>query len=211
MMNDIDARSGLTQALILDFAKSILTDETINIFKNDDQIKVSSKLNLVNDLLLSYDDFKDEDIFKLIADNVSIIFDGNNLSWWKKTSKRIEKFQSVMYSTKIEKKEKKTKQIEDERTYSVAVAYGIENCLSSIEYFEGPKSEAIEFINSNMLKKYFATSTTTKVVINLAFDKEEYKTIFSSNDEEAKERYKHDFTMWYTLEELADIGAINTK
>lgn len=216
----IDGTKSLTSDLISQFAKEINDEDVIRFMQNDTLIKETTKATLANDILtISADELqiKDEDIFSLVSTNVSLTFNGADYKWWKKTNKRIEKFYLLMNpgneEVKVTKKEKtKSKPILDEQTYSVAVAFCIDNFLSDIQFFVGPKSEAIEFINNDIFKKLSSTSIDTKVVINLAFDVDEFKRIFSEETpKEEKDEYRRNIEMWYTLRELEDIGALKLK
>lgn len=216
----IDGTKSLTSDLISQFAKEINYEEVIRFMQNDTLVKETTRATLANDILtISADELqiKDEDIFSLVSTNVSLTFNGADYKWWKKTNKRIEKFYLLLNpgnkEVKVKKKEKtKNKPILDEQTYSVAVAFCIDNFLSDIQFFVGPKSEAIEFINNDIFKKLSSTSINTKVVINLAFDVDEFKRIFSEETpKEEKDKYRRNIEMWYTLRELEDIGALKLK
>ena len=216
----IDGTKSLTSDLISRFAKEVNYEEAIRFMQNDMLVKETTKATLANDILtISADELqiKDEDIFSLVSTNVSLTFNGADYKWWKKTNKRIEKFYLLLNpgneEVKVTKKEKtKNKPILDEQTYSVAVAFCIDNFLSDIQFFVGPKSEAIEFINNDIFKKLSSTSIDTKVVINLAFDVDEFKRIFSEETpKEEKDEYRRNIEMWYTLRELEDIGALKLK
>lgn len=216
----IDGTKSLTSDLISQFAKEVNYEEVIRFMQNDTLVKETTRATLANDILtISADELqiKDEDIFSLVSTNVSLTFNGADYKWWKKTKKRIEKFNSLLNpgneEVKVKKKEKtKNKPILDEQTYSVAVAFCIDNFLSDIQFFVGPKSEAIEFINNDIFKKLSSTSIDTKVVINLAFDVDEFKRIFSEETpKEEKDKYRRNVEMWYTLRELEDIGALKLK
>lgn len=216
----IDGTKSLTSDLISQFAKEINDEDIIQFMQNDALIKETTKATLANDILTTSTDesqIKDDDIFSLASTKVSLTFNGADYKWWKKTKKRIEKFDSLLNpgneKVEIVKKEKtKKKPILDEQTYSVAVAFCIDNFLSDIQFFVGPKSEAIDFINNDIFKKLSSTSIDTKVVINLAFDVDEFKRIFSDETpKEEKDKYRRDIEMWYTLRELENIGALKLK
>lgn len=216
----IDGTKSLTSDLISRFAKEVNYEEVIQFIQNDTLVKETTKSSLANDILtISADELqiKDDDIFSLVSTNVSLTFNGADYKWWKKTNKRIEKFYLLLNpgneEVKVTKKEKtKNKPILDEQIYSVAVAFCIDNFLSDIQFFVGPKSEAIEFINNDIFKKLSSTSIDTKVVINLAFDVDEFKRIFSEETpKEEKDKYRRNVEMWYTLRELEDIGALKLK
>lgn len=216
----IDGTKSLTSDLISRFAKEVNYEEVIQFMQNDTLVKETTRATLANDILtISADELqiKDEDIFSLVSTNVSLTFNGADYKWWKKTNKRIEKFYLLLNpgneEVKVTKKEKtKNKPILDEQTYSVAVAFCIDNFLSDIQFFVGPKSEAIDFINNDIFKKLSSTSINTKVVINLAFDVDEFKRIFSEETpKEEKDKYRRNIEMWYTLRELEDIGALKLK
>lgn len=216
----IDGTKSLTSDLISQFAKEIDDSSVIQFMQNDTLVKETTKSTLTNDILtISADEsqIKDDDIFSLVVTNVSLTFNGADYKWWKKTKKRIEKFDLLLNSTntkvEVTKKERtKKKPILDEQTYSVAVAFCIDNFLSDIQFFVGPKSEAIEFINNDIFKKLSSTSIDTNVVINLAFDVDEFKRVFSDETpKEEKDKYRRDIEMWYTLRELENIGALKLK
>lgn len=216
----IDGTKSLTSELISQFAKKINYEEVIQFMQNDTLVKETTKATLANDILtISADELqiKDDDIFSLVSTNVSLTFNGADYKWWKKTNKRIEKFYLLLNpgneEVKVTKKEKtKNKPILNEQAYSVAVAFCIDNFLSDIQFFVGPKSKAIEFINNDIFKKLSSTSINTKVVINLAFDVDEFKRIFSEETpKEEKDKYRRNVEMWYTLRELEDIGALKLK
>lgn len=97
------------------------------------------------------------------------------------------------------------------KQFSVGVATESEGELSNIKYLVGTKQECIDFINNEILSRLFLLGCTTKVVINLAFDANEFSNIFSKDDNEEKEKYKHNLERWYTIQELEEIGAISVK
>ena len=84
--------------------------------------------------------------------------------------------------------------------------------LSNIHHFSGVKKDCIEFINNDILSRFVDSFLNSTIVINLAFDEDEFNKAFSDVDnEELKNEYKHKVDMWYTLQELEDMGAISIK
>lgn len=209
----VDATSSLTSEIISQFGQALNDDDAIQFKKGDYAIKETTKANLVNDILvngLDASQVKDDDVFSLVSDKMTVLFNGYNYLWWKKTSKRIEKFKSKLMATLTEPK-KKEKVIVDEPTYCVGVAFNIDCFLSDIKWMKGTKSEIIDFINNDIFDKCKKTSIDTKIVINLAFDSEKFCKVMSEGTEEEKNAYKRDVSMWYTLSELASIGALTLK
>lgn len=217
MINIIDGSKSLTSELLQQFANKLSNEDSISFNVESESIKHTTKQNIANDILvngLSDSQITDSAIFSLSTNVVTLTFNGADYKWWKKTSKRIEKFNLFFCNTQIEikeKKEKKKKLIENEQDYTVAVAYCIDNYLSNIQWFHGQKSQAIEFINNDIFKKLSSTSITAKVVVNLAFDNDEFNNIFTNGTEEQKQAYYQNIEMWYTLDELEEIGAISIK
>lgn len=219
-MITIDAIKGLTQTHITKFGNLVNDDEDISFIRNNIEIGRIKKNQIVTVCasMIWPDEIKDDDIFSLKTENVELLFNGYNYSWWRKTKKRLEKFETSLMSKSIEKKEKKTKEktveeiVESEKQYSVGVATLIDGELSDIHHFEGSKSECVAFINQDMIKRYVDESLKAKVVVNLAFDVDAFNEAFSDvANSELRNEYKKNLEMWYTLQELEDMGAISTR
>lgn len=209
----VDATSDLTSEIISQFGQALNDDDAIQFKRGDFIITETTKANLVNDILirgLDKSQVKDDDNFSLVSNKMTVLFNGYNYLWWKKTSKRIEKFKSKLMATPIEPKKKETVKI-DEPLYSVGVGFNIDCFLSDIKWMKGTKSEVIDFINNDIFDKYKKTSVDANVVINLAFDSEKFCKVMSEGTEEEKDNYKRDLSMWYSISELADIGALTLK
>lgn len=209
----VDATSDLTSEIISQFGQALNDDDAIQFKRGDFIITETTKANLVNDILirgLDKSQVKDDDNFSLVSNKMTVLFNGYNYLWWKKTSKRIEKFKSKLMAVPVEPKKKETLKI-DEPSYSVAVAFSIDCFLSDIKWMKGTKSEVIDFINNDIFDKYKKTSIDANVVINLAFDSEKFCKVMSEGTEEEKDNYKRDLSMWYSISELADIGALTLK
>ena len=209
----VDATSDLTSEIISQFGQALNDDDAIQFKKGDFVVKETTKATLVNDILvngLDSSQVKDDDNFSLVSDKMTVLFNGYNYLWWKKTAKRIEKFKSKLMAAPVEPTKKETIAIE-EPLYSVAVAFNIDCFLSDIKWMKGTKSEVIDFINNDIFDKYKKTSIDANVVINLAFDSEKFCKVMSEGTEEEKDKYKRDLSMWYSLSELSDIGALTLK
>lgn len=209
----VDATSDLTSEIISQFGQALNDDDAIQFKKGDFVVKETTKAALVNDILvngLDSSQVKDDDSFSLVSDKMTVLFNGYNYKWWKKTAKRIEKFKSKLMAVPIEPKKKETVKI-DEPLYSVGVAFNIDCFLSDIKWMKGTKSEVIDFINNDIFDKYKKTSVDANVVINLAFDSEKFCNVMSEGTEEEKDNYKRDLSMWYSISELADIGALTLR
>ena len=209
----VDATSNLTSEIISQFGQALNDDDAIQFKRGDFIITETTKANLVNDVLirgLDKSQVKDDDNFSLVSNKMTVLFNGYNYLWWKKTAKRIEKFKSNLMSTPVEPK-KKEKIVIEEPIYCVGVAFNIDCFLSDIKWMKGTKSEVIDFINNDIFDKYKKTSIDANVVINLAFDSEKFCKVMSEGTEEEKDNYKRDLSMWYSISELADIGALTLK
>lgn len=209
----VDATSDLTSEIISQFGQALNDDDAIQFKRGDFIITETTKANLVNDILirgLDKSQVKDDDNFSLVSNKMTILFNGYNYLWWKKTAKRIEKFKSKLMATPVEPK-KKEKIVIEEPIYCVGVAFNIDCFLSDIKWMKGTKSEVIDFINNDIFDKYKKTSIDANVVINLAFDSEKFCKVMSEGTEEEKDNYKRDLSMWYSISELADIGALTLK
>ena len=100
----------------------------------------------------------------------------------------------------------------DKKTFSIGIATLIGNELSDIHHLKGTKEECIDFLNEDMFRRYVDESLKAKVVINLAFDEDEFNAAFSENStKEEKEAYKKSIELWYSLDELAEMGAIELR
>lgn len=216
----IDDNKQLTTKAIKQFASLVNDTDKISFCIGNCFIKDSFKNNFVDNIFNAYVVVADNADCSFCTQKDSIRFDGANFNWWKKTKKRLEKFNMLLNNTSIDKKDetkivkttkKKDIKLDNEENYSVAVAYCIDEYLSKIDFFEGPKSKAIDFINNDIFDKLTATSIDTKVVVNLAFDKDEFNHVFNEGTEEEKEKYRHNLDMWYTLRELEDIGALTLR
>lgn len=109
-------------------------------------------------------------------------------------------------------RKKKKADILEEKTYYIGIATLVDNELTNIHHFEGSKDDCIEFINNDIIERYVDTTLNAKIVINFAFDAEEFERVFSdASSKEEKDAYKRDINMWYTLDELELMGAITTK
>lgn len=217
-MTTIDSIKGLTQVDIAKFGSLVNDDEDVLFFRNDVEIAKVKKnqITTICAFMIWPDEIKDDDTFKLKTENVELLFNGYNYLWWRKTEKRLKKFEANLMSKPIEKKERKTKIIkevvESEKQYSVGVATLVDGELSDIHHFQGSKSECIDFINQDMLERYIDESLKAKVVVNLAFDVDAFNEAFSDvANSELKNEYKKNLEMWYTLQELEDMGAISTR
>lgn len=209
----VDATSDLTSEIVSQFGQALNDDDAIQFKKGDFVVKETTKANLVNDILvngLDSSQVKDDDSFSLASDKMTVLFNGYNYLWWKKTAKRIEKFKSKLMAAPVEPKKKETVVIE-EPLYSVAVAFNIDCFLSDIKWMKGTKSDVIDFINNDVFDKCRKISISNSIVINLAFDSEKFCKVMSEGTEEEKDAYKRDLSMWYSLSELSDIGALTLK
>ena len=205
---------GLTQERFQRFVNNV-DNEDIEIYKNYNNKTLSCKKeSLIKDFFQSFTSVQENDILTLQTSSVALNFFGKDFLWWTKTSKRLKKLEAIILNKPIEKKKRKKKETiqTDERRYSIGVATLIDNELTNIHYFEGNKQECIDFINNDMFERYIDETLNAKVVINLAFDIDEFNEAFSDDSSnETKENYKKNIEMWYTLQELEDIGAITTK
>ena len=209
----VDATSDLTSEIISQFGQALNDDDAIQFKKGDFVVKETTKATLVNDILvngLDSSQVKDDDSFSLVSDKMTVLFNGYNYLWWKKTAKRIEKFKSKLMAAQVEPKKKEAIAIE-EPTYCVGVAFNIDCFLSDIKWMKGTKSEVIDFINDDIFDKCRKISISNSIVINLAFDSEKFCKVMSEGTEEEKDKYKRDLSMWYSLSELSDIGALTLK
>lgn len=209
----VDATSDLTSEIISQFGQALNDSDAIQFKKGDFVVKETTKANLVNDILvngLDSSQVKDDDSFSLVSDKMTVLFNGYNYLWWKKTAKRIEKFKSKLIAATVEPKKKEMIAIE-EPIYCVGVAFNIDCFLSDIKWMKGTKSEVIDFINNDIFDKYRKISISNSIVINLAFDSEKFCKVMSEGTEEEKDKYKRDLSMWYSLSELSDIGALTLR
>ena len=205
---------GLTQERLQEFVSNV-NDEDIEIYKNDNEVLLDCKKeNLVKDFFTVKVNVQEADVFVCQTSSIMLKFLGKDVLWWTKTSKRLKKLEAIILNKPIEKKKRKKKETiqTNERQYSVGVATLVDNKLTNIHYFEGNKQECIDFINNDMFERYIDETLNAKVVINLAFDIDEFNEAFSDDSSnETKENYKKNLEMWYTIQELEDIGAITTK
>lgn len=212
----IDAldNKGLTQERFQEFVNNV-NDEDIEIYKDYNNKKLSCKKeSLIKDFFQSYTSVQENDILTLQTSSVALHFFGKDFLWWTKTTKRTEKLESILLSKPIEKKERKKKETisVDDKRYSVGIATVVDNELTNIHHFFGTKSECINFINNDIFERYIDETLKAKVVINLAFDDDEFDKIFSdTSSKEEKDAYKKNLEMWYTIQELEEMGAISTK
>lgn len=212
----IDAldNKGLTQERFQEFVNNV-NDEDIDIYKDYNNKKLSCKKeSLIKDFFQSYTSVQENDILTLQTSSVVLHFFGKDFLWWTKTNKRLEKLESILLSKPIEKKERKKKEAisVEEKQYSVGIATIVDNELTNIHHFSGTKSECIDFINNDMFERYIDETLKAKVVINLAFDEDEFDKVFSdASSKEEKDAYKKNLEMWYTIQELEEMGAISTK
>lgn len=213
VINALDDK-GLTQERLQEFVSNV-NDEDIEIYKDYNNKQLNCKKeSLIKDFFQSFTSVQENDILTLQTSSVVLNFFGKDFLWWTKTNKRLEKLESILLSKPIEKKERKKKEvisIEDKR-YSVGIATVVDNALTNIHHFSGTKAECIDFINNDMLERYIDETLKAKVVINLAFDEDEFDKIFSdTSSKEEKDAYKKNLEMWYTIQELEEMGAISTK
>lgn len=209
----VDATSDLTSEIVSQFGQALNDDDAIQFKKGDFVVKETTKATLVSDILvngLDSSQVKDDDSFSLVSDKMTVLFNGYNYLWWKKTAKRIEKFKSKLMAAPVEPKKKEAIVIE-EPIYCVGVAFNIDCFLSDIKWMKGTKSEVIDFINNDIFDKCRKISISNSIVINLAFDSEKFCKVMSEGTEEEKDAYKRDLSMWYSLSELSDIGALTLK
>lgn len=216
-MITIDSINDLTQVNIAKFGSLVDDEEDVLFIRNDEEIievKKSQIISVCFKLMSWTNEIKEDDLFKLKTSKVELLFNGYNYLWWRKTDKRLEKFEANLMSKPIEKKERKTKEkiVEPEKKYSIGIATIVDNELTNIHHFFGTKAECINFINNDMFERYIDETLKAKVVINLAFDEDEFDKIFSdTSSKEEKDTYKKNLEMWYTIQELEEMGAISTK
>lgn len=213
VINALDDK-GLTQERLQEFVSNV-NDEDIEIYKDYNNKQLNCKKeNLVKDFFTVIANVQENDILTFQTSSITLHFFGKDFLWWTKTNKRLEKLESIFLSKPIEKKERKKKEvisIEDKR-YSVGIATVVDNALTNIHHFSGTKAECIDFINNDMFERYIDETLKAKVVINLAFDEDEFNKIFSDvSSKEEKDAYKKNLEMWYTIQELEEMGAISTK
>lgn len=214
-MITIDTQDSLTQQDISNFGSQLKDNDIITISYNSTDIISGIKSELIyklfNDEKLNNVD--NSDILRIYTNDIELIFNGYNYLWWKKTNLRRQKFENSFMSITVEKTTRKKKEIllDDSKIYSVGVATVIDNELTNIHHFSGSKNDCIQFINDDMFKRYVDVGFNSKIVVNLAFDENEFKEAFENDNVEAKHVYKHNLELWYTLEELEDIGAITLK
>lgn len=208
---------GLTQERLQRFVNNV-DNEDIEIYKDYNSKKLSCKKeSLIKDFFQSFTSVQENDILTLQTSSVALNFFGKDFLWWTKTSKRLEKLESILTNTQAEKKEtkpreKKIKFDNQDTTYFVGVATLVDNELTNIRHFSGNKQQCIEFINNEMISRFIDSFLNTKVVINLAFDTDEFNKAFADEgNTELKNEYKHNLEMWYTLDELEEMGAITVK
>lgn len=216
MIIDCSGKSGFTEEKVRQFASAVSNDETINITLNDSIIFKVTKSNLVKEFMSNPDfTFKDDDKLSFMTADCTLLFSGQTFTWWTHTKQRLNKFESYLNNVDSAAKPKKVKKEKveiKENIYPIGVATLVDNELTNIHYFEGTKNECIEFINNDMFKRYIDETLNAKVVINLAFDIDEFKKVFAENvSNETKSQYKRNIEMWYTLQELENMGVITTK
>lgn len=213
VINALDDK-GLTQERFQEFVSNV-NDEDIEIYKDYNNKKLSCKKeSLIKDFFQSFASVQENDVLTLQTSSVALNFFGKDFLWWTKNNKRLEKLESILLSKQIEKKKRKAKEktIEYEKQYSVGIATVVDNELTNIHHFSGIKSECIDFINNDMFERYIDETLKAKVVINLAFDEDEFSKVFSdTSSKEEKDAYKKNLEMWYTIQELEEMGAISTK
>lgn len=216
MMIDATDKQGLTQDRLQQFIDEV-NDKDIDVSKNDERLLACKKEELIEKVFKCIF-VKDNDIITFQTDSTGLRFDGQNFLWWTKTNKRLERLEAIFNKNAeakpAERKASKKKQaaILEEKTYYIGIATLVDNELTNIHHFEGSKNDCIEFINNDIVERYVDATLNAKIVINFAFDAEEFERVFSdASSKEEKDAYKRDINMWYTLDELELMGAITTK
>lgn len=215
-MIDATDKQGLTQDRLQQFIDEV-NDKDIDVSKNDEKLLVCKKEELIEKVFKCIS-VQDKDIITFQTDSTALRFDGQNFLWWTKTNKRLERLEVIFNKTAeakpAERKASKKKQatVLEEKTYYIGIATLVDNELTNIHHFEGSKNDCIEFINNDIVERYVDATLNAKIVINFAFDAEEFERVFSdASSKEEKDAYKKDINMWYTLDELELMGAITTK
>ncbi len=101
----IDAldNKGLTQKRLQEFVSNV-NDEDIEIYKDYNSKKLSCKKeSLIKDFFQSYSSVQENDILTLQTSSVALNFFGKDFLWWTKTSKRLEKLESILLSKSVKK------------------------------------------------------------------------------------------------------------
>lgn len=216
MMIDATDKQGLTQDRLQQFIDEV-NDKDIDVSKNDEKLLACKKEELIEKVFKCIS-VQDNDIITFQTDSTALRFDGQNFLWWTKTSKRLERLEAIFNKNAeakpAERKASKKKQatVLEEKTYYIGIATLVDNELTNIHHFEGSKNDCIEFINNDIVERYVDATLNAKIVINFAFDAEEFERVFSdASSKEEKDAYKRDINMWYTLDELELMGAITTK
>ena len=215
---DCTGKSGFGKKKVKQFSNLVNDNEEIELVIDDKVIFKTNKSSLISDIFLNENCknlINNGSLMSFRTNNVELTFIKETFNWWTKTNDRIELFRTFIdtnYETKKEKTTNKASNKEYEKQYSIGIATIIDNELTNIHHFKGSKEDCINFINDDMFQRYIDETLKAKIVINLAFDEDEFNTIFNENSsKEAKDNYKKNLEMWYTIQELEDIGAITTK
>lgn len=214
---DCTGKSGFGKRKVKQFVDAIRDDEIIRFVFNNETIATTTKQHIVDNIMSCQrykSMLKDSDIAYYTTDYIELKFSGQTFNWWTATNDRLALFKSFIDNTIIDDKqnEKKDDILMKENQYSIGIATVIDNALTNIHHFSGTKAECINFINNDMFERYVDETLKAKVVINLAFDEDEFNKTFSDvSSKEEKDIYKKNLEMWYTLQELEDMGAISTK
>lgn len=214
-MIDCVDKKGFTEARLKEFISSLKQDDELHLLLDSIEFDVCKKEELIERCFKHHfsHEILDDDIFDVVSAEEDLRFDGKNFKWWIKTDKRLEKLNDLLSNAqKREMKENKTVIADIKKTFSIGIATLIGNELSDIHHLKGTKEECIDFLNEDMFRRYVDESLKAKVVINLAFDEDEFNAAFSENStKEEKEAYKKSIELWYSLDELAEMGAIELR
>lgn len=218
---DCTGKSGFGKRKVKQFVDAIRDDETIRFVFNNETIATTTKQHIVDDIMSCQrykNMLKDSDIAYYTTDYIELKFNGQTFNWWTATNDRLALFKSFIDNTTIDDKQNEKKEqikkddvLTKENQYFIGIATLIDNELSNIHHFKGKKKDCIDFINKDMIERYIDGMMNVKVVINLAFDIDEFNEAFSTDSVEKKNKYKKNLELWYTLEELEEIGAITLK
>lgn len=197
----------MTEKVTLNFEKNLTLDAIIQFLSSSDEVNKFAVL--INDSLecsyaksstiecfeyLTALSNSDDDKLTFVNEKIKLHITFWDIRWWTKTSKRLDKIRAIINTSEVVQKSIKQtkKEVKTIDTYTLACATLLEGKLTNVVVFTGTKSEAIDFMNTQIKQRVIDTFLQSKPVFNLAYE----------------EHSEENIADWLSIDELIEIGAV---
>ena len=184
----IDGRNKTKPEMFAKFYDTITNKVIINVeLDKETWHHETTKDNFLNYIVNEQINVPDNAEIHCISDKEEFVFAKSDFDYWRTNTRRKNNILNCLVVN--------PKVVDESIKYYIGVGIYTEGKLSNISDFEGSKKEAIQFINQQIVSKSIDSFLKQKIMVNLTYDKT--KPI---NLEE-----------WFTLDDLADMGAITLQ